>query len=172
MTQIRTRGDPGAGIGVDFLCDGEGALEELDSLWEMIKVVEHDSELVEEQRVGLTELVRGVEEFLRESHVVELEVLHTKEELGEVRSLEEAGGSAVGGDGLVMLAFRSKGVGEANPGGAEVRVHHRGFGEEAPGFSDLVDVEIVNAYCEPGGGFVGVEVGEAVGEEEKGVCLV
>ena len=116
--------------------------------------------------------MRGIEEFLRESHVVELKMLHAEEELGEVRSLEETGGGAVGRNGLVMLAFCSEGVGEANPSRAKVRVHHGGFGEEAPGFGDLVDAEVVNAYCEPGGGFIRVEVGEAVGEEEEGVCLV
>ena len=58
------------------------------------------------------------------SHVVELEVLHSEEELWEMGALEETGGGAVCGDGLVVLAFCGEGVGEADPGGAEMRVHH------------------------------------------------
>lgn len=61
-------------------------------------------------------------------------------------SLEKAGSGAISGDGLVVLAFRSEGVCEADPGGAEVRVHHGGFGEEASSFGDFVDGEVVNAY--------------------------
>lgn len=83
--------------------------------------------------------------------------------------LEEARGGAVGGDGLVVLAFCGEGVGEADPGGAEVGIHHRGFGEEAAGFGDLPDGEVVDADGEPGAGLVGVEVCETVGEEEEGV---
>jgi len=40
--------------------------------------------------------VGGVEVFVGEGHVVELQVLHAEEELGEVGSLEETGGCAVG----------------------------------------------------------------------------
>jgi len=35
----------------------------------------------------------------------------------------------------------------------------------------LADGEVVHAYGEPGAGLVGVEVCEAVGEEEEGVCF-
>ena len=59
-----------------------------------------------------------------EGHVVELEVLHAEEELGEMGALEETGGGTVCGDGLIMLAFCGEGVGEADPGGAEMRIHH------------------------------------------------
>ena len=134
-------------------------------------MVEDDAQLVQEQRVGAAERVGRVQVFVREGHVVELEVLHAEEELGQVGALEEAGGGAVGGDGLVVLAFCGEGVGEADPGGAEVRVHHGGFGEEAAGFGYLGYAEVVDADCEPGGGLVGVEVGEAVGEEEEDVGL-
>ena len=35
-----------------------------------------------------------------------------------------------------------------------------------------MDAEVVDADGEPGGGLVGMNVGEAVGEEEENVCLV
>ena len=56
--------DPGAWVGVELLRDGEGVAKELDGLREVVEVVEHDSEFVEEEGVGLAELVRGVEVFL------------------------------------------------------------------------------------------------------------
>lgn len=87
-------------------------------------------------------------------------------------SLKEASSGAVSRDGLVVLAFCRECVRKADPGGAEMRVHHRGFGEEAPGFGDLVDTEVVNAYCEPSGRFIRVKVRETVRKEEKGICLV
>lgn len=68
-----------------------------------------------------------------------------------------------------MLAFCREGVREADPGRAEVWVHHGGFGEEAPGFGDAADAEVVDADGEPGAGFFWVQVGEVVGEEEEGV---
>ena len=169
MPEVGARGDPGFGVGVDIAGDVEGLFEDGDGVVEVVEVVEHDAQLVQEQRVGFAELVGGVEVFLGEGHVVELEVLHAEEELGEVGALEEAGGGAVGRDGLVVFAFCGEGVGEADPGGAEVRVHHRGFGEEAAGFGDAADAEVVDADGEPGAGFFWVQVGEAVGEEEEGV---
>jgi len=101
-----------------------------------------------------------------------LEVLHAEEELGEVGSLEEAGGGAICRDGLIVFPFRGEGVGEADPCGAEMGIHHAGFGEKPAGFGDLGYAEVIDANGEPGGGFVGVGVGEAVGKEEEGVDLV
>ena len=89
-----------------------------------------------------------------------------------MRSLEQARGGTVGGDGLVVLALCGEGVREADPGGTEMRVHHRGFGEEAAGLGDLVDAEVVDAHGEPRGRFVWVQVGETMGHEEQGVCLI
>ena len=89
-----------------------------------------------------------------------------------MRSLEQAGGGAIGGDSLVVLTFCGEGMREADPGRAEMRVHHRCFGEEAAGLGNLADVEVVDSHGEPCGGFIWVEVGEAVGEEEEGICLV
>ena len=72
----------------------------------------------------MAELVSRVEVFLGQRHVIELQILHAKEELREVSALEQARGGAVRGNGLVVLAFCGEGVREADPGGAEVRVHH------------------------------------------------
>ena len=171
VAEVGAGGDPGLGVAADVAGDGERAGEHGDGGAEVVEVVEDDAELVEEEGVRLAQLVGGVEVLLRERHVVELQVLHPEEELRQVRALEEAGGRAVGGDGLVVLALGGEGVGEADPGGAEVGVHHRGFGEEAPRFGDLADAEVVDAHGEPGGGLVGVVVGEAVREEEEGVGL-
>ncbi len=65
MAEICAGRDPGARVGVDFFCDGERAVEEVDGLGEVVEVVENDGELVEEEGVGLAELERGVEVFLR-----------------------------------------------------------------------------------------------------------
>ena len=78
VAEIRPCSNPGTRVAVDFFGNGEGFAEELDGMREMVKVVKHDGEFVEEQGVGLAELVRGVEVFLRECHVVELEVLHAE----------------------------------------------------------------------------------------------
>ena len=172
VAKVRTCGDPGTRVGVDFFGDGEGPVEELDRLREVVEVVEDNGQFVEEERVGFAELVRSIEVLLGESHIIELKVLHPKEELWEVRSLEQARGGAVCGDGLVMLAFCGKGVSEADPCGAKMRVHHRCFREETASFGNLVDGKIVDPHGKPGYRFIGVEVGEPVGEEEKRVCLV
>ena len=66
----------------------------------------------------------GIEIFVGECHVVELEILHAEEELWQMCALKEAGGRAVSRDGLVVLAFRGKGVCEAYPCRTEVWVHH------------------------------------------------
>ena len=171
VAEVGAGGDPGLGVAVDVAGDGQRAGEHGDGGREVVEVVKDDAELVEEEGVRLAQLVGGVEVLLRERHVVELEVLHAQEELREVGALEEAGGRAVGGDGLVVLALGGEGVGEADPGGAEVRVHHRGFGEEAPGFGDLGDAEVVDTDGEPGGWLVRVMVGQAVREEKEGVGL-
>ena len=94
--EVGARGDPGFGVGVDVAGDGEGLVEDGDGVVEVVLVVEDDAEFVEEERVGLAELVRRVEVFLRQRHVVELQVLHAEEELRQVRALEEARGGAVG----------------------------------------------------------------------------
>ena len=98
-----------------------------------------------------------------------MEVLHSQEELREVCSLEEPGRGAVCRDGLVVFTLRGEGVREADPRGSEVRVHEGGFGEESPRFCYLGDTEVVDSDREPGGWFVGVEIGEAVREQEKGI---
>jgi len=91
--------------------------------------------------------------------------------LREVGALEEAGGGAVGADGLVVLAFCGEGMGEADPGGAEVWVHGGRFAEEAARFGDAMGGEVIYADCEPGGRFVRVSVGQLVGEQEKRILF-
>ena len=169
VAEVGAGGDPGFGVGVDTAGDEEGLFEHVDGGLEVVEVVEDDAELVEEERVRLAELVRRGEVFLRQRHVVELQVLHAEEEVRQVRALEEARRGAVGRDGLVVLAFGGEGVREADPRRAEVWVHHRGFGEEAARFGDAVDAEVVDADGEPGAGFFWVQVGEPVGEEEERV---
>lgn len=124
MPQIRTGSDPSARFGVDLDCNLQSALEEGDGMGEVVLVVEHDAHFVQKQRIGLAHLVGGGEIFGGEGQVVELQVLHAEEELREVGSLKEARCGAVCGYGLVVLAFCGKGVREADPGGAEVGVHH------------------------------------------------
>jgi hypothetical protein len=48
-------------------------------------------------------------------HIVQSEMLHTQEELGEMAALEEPGSSAVSCYRLVMFALCSKCMREANP---------------------------------------------------------
>lgn len=121
-----------------IFAEGERSAEHADCVGELVFVVEDGAHFVEEEGVRGAEGVGGVEVFAGEGHVVELEVLHAEEELGEVGALEEAGGGGVGGDGLVVFAFFGEGMGEADPGGAEVRVHDGGFGEVSTCFGDAV----------------------------------
>ena len=172
MAEVSPRGDPGTGVGINFSSDGEGTIEDLDGVWEVVEVVKDDAELVEKQRVCLAERVRGIKVLVREVHIVELQILHAEEEVWEMSTLEEARGGAVGRNCLVVLAFCGEGVGEADPSGAEVRVHHRGFREEAARLSDLGDAEVVNAHGKPGAGFLGVKVGETVREKKESVGLI
>ena len=87
-------------------------------------------------------------------------------------ALEESGGGRVGRYGLVVFAFGCKGVCEADPGGAEVWVHHGRFGEEATCFCDTADGEVIDAYGEPGSRFVWVVVCQVMREQEERVFLV
>lgn len=172
VPEVGARGEPGLGVRADVRGDGEGLLEDAHRVGQVVEVVEDDAHFVEEERVRAAERVRGREVLVREGQVAQLQVLHAQEELRQVRALEEAGGGAVGGHGLVVLALEGEGMREADPGRAEVRVHHRGLGEEAPRLGDLADGEVVDAHGEPGGGFFRVQIGEAVGEEEEGVFFV
>ena len=106
---------------------------------------------------------------MREGQVAQTEMLHAQEQLRQVGALEQGRSGAVGGDGLVVLTLGGEGVGEPDPGGAEVRVHHAGLAEEAPRFGHVRDGQVIDPHGEPGGGFVRVGVGQFVGEEEEGV---
>ena len=138
----------------------------------MVHVEEGDAEFVEKKGVCGTKDVGCVEIFLREGHVAELEVLHSEEELGEMGALEESCGGAVCGNGLIVFTFCGEGMCKADPRGAEVRIHDRGFGEESTCFGDLVDGEVVDCNSEPGGGFLGMGICKLVGKEEEGVGIV
>ena len=135
----------------------------------MIHVEEGDAEFVEKERVCGTENVGCVKILLRECHVAELKVLHSEEELRKVGPLEEPCGGAVRGNGLVVFAFCGEGMCKADPCGAKVRIHDRGFGEETASLGDLVDREVIDCYSEPGGGFLGMGVCKLVGKEEEGI---
>jgi len=124
VAQVGAGGQPGAGVRADLGGEREREAEQRDGVVQAVLVVEDDAELVEQQRVRLAQLVRRVEVLVRQRHVVQLQVLHPQEELRQVRALEEPRRRRVGRDGLVVLAFGGEGVREADPGGAEVRVHH------------------------------------------------
>jgi len=55
VAEVRARGDPGGGIGVDVGGCAEGGGEELDCFVQVIEVVEDYAELVEEEGVGFAE---------------------------------------------------------------------------------------------------------------------
>ena len=125
-------------------------------------MVHHHSHFIEEKRVGLAELMRGAEIFLGKSHVVECKVLHAEEELGEMGALEETGGCAVCGYSLVVLAFCSESMCKTYPSGAEVRIHHRSFGEKPSSFGNGVDGKVIHTDRKPSAGLIWVEVREAM----------
>lgn len=81
-------------------------------------------------------------------------MLHAEEELREVRALKEAGSSAVGSDGLIVLAFCGESVREADPSWGGMRVHETGFREEAACFGDAGGTEVVSGDGEVGVWFV------------------
>ena len=161
--------EPGLGLGADVVGDLEGLGEEGGGLAGAVLVVVDDAHLVEEQRVGLAEAVGGAQELVGERHVVQGVVLHAEEDLRQVRAHEEAGGGRVGRDGLVVLALGGEGVGEPDPGGAEVRVHHAGLAEVPARLGDLVDGEVVDAHGEPRARLLRVVVGQVVRHEEEHV---
>ena len=72
MAKICAGGDPRSRVAINVGGNGEGTVEDVDGFGEVVEMVEDDAKLIEKQRISATEGVSGVEEFVGESHVVEL----------------------------------------------------------------------------------------------------
>jgi len=92
VAEVDFGGEEGVRVGLVLFRMGECAAEEVDRVDELEVVVVDDAELVEKKRIGGAQFVCCFEVLARQREVAELEILHAKEELGEVSALEQAGG--------------------------------------------------------------------------------